>query len=104
MNDPINLQENLEAPTALGAPETNKPYYPEVSLSNPDLVNFPNSGKAVIEHEVVSREHTKREDGKGHHHRIRLKIKSIRPMGRKRSLGHRPHAAESAMRDLMDND
>lgn len=100
MIDPIDLSQKPEVPAEVGATEA--PYYPEVSLSHPDLVNFPNSGKAVIEHEVVRREHDKHDGGK-HHHRVTLKIKSIRPMGRKRSLPHRPHAAESAMRDLMDD-
>lgn len=101
MNDQIDLQEKPEVPADMGM--DNPPTYPTVSLSNPDLINFPNSGKSVIEHEVVRREHSKGDNGK-HHHRVTLKIKSIRPMGRKRSLGTRPHASESAMRDLMDND
>jgi len=99
MNDTINLKEPGPAtPVGLDklAPED---YFPEVSISHPDLVNFPSSGKSVIDHEVVSRTHEKGHDGK-HHHRIRLKIKSIRPMGRKKH-STATNQAERAMRDML---
>ena len=76
-----------------------EPQYPEVSISNPDLVNLPNIGKSVISHEVVSRTHEKGHKGKPIH-RIRLRIKNIRPMGRHKSSGSKL-AAENAMRGMM---
>jgi hypothetical protein len=100
MKDKIDLAEKLEAPEAMPDKESQEPYYPQVSLSNPDLVSLPNVGRSVIEHEVVRREHTKHSSGK-HHHRVTLKIKSIRPMGRRRATS-RTNTAEAAMRDLMD--
>jgi hypothetical protein len=103
MNDTIDLGDDLDDPSVPQpeSPNSSEPYYPEVSLSHPSLVGFPNTGKSVIEHKVVSRTHELDEKGRPHH-RIRLKIKSIRAMGRKKNSGAHTTAAESAMRGLMD--
>jgi hypothetical protein len=101
MNDPIDLQQNDDmngASPMIGGDQD----YPQVTLNNPDLVNFPNSGKAVIQHEVTRREHFKKDNGK-HGHKVTLKIKSIRPMGRKRN-SFKNNSAEGAMRDMMGDE
>lgn len=92
MHDTIYLNE-----TSPESPEE-KEYYPEVSISNPELVNFPNNGKAVIEFEVKERTHRKIDEG-SHQHTIRFCIKAIRPMGRKKSSV--TNAAERAMEEML---
>lgn len=105
MNEPIDLGADndpaMPSDTLPDAPQT--PSYPDVALSHPSLINLPNIGKSVIEHEVVSRHHEKDSKGKIHH-RVRIKIKSIRPMGRKKHSSGSHLAAENAMRDMMTDE
>lgn len=106
MNPPIPLDDadsmggSLAQP--IGPDETSTPDYPQITLSHPDLANFPNSGKAVITHSVVSRHHEIDKKGK-HHHRVTLAVKNIRPMGRKLK-GSSHLAAQNAMKDMMENE
>lgn len=101
MNDRIDLGESNEAMPQPGLSDGSpqEPFYPDVTLSHPSLLHLPNSGKSVIEHEVVSRTHEKDHKGRPRH-RVRIKIKSIRPMGRKK-FSNPKMSAENAMRDMM---